>query len=55
MASAIQRKTLMHETFGLCVLLPKTHWRRAPAPGAVAKVKLNGAEVDVTVRSEDCD
>jgi len=55
MASAIQRKALTHEAFGLCVLLPKTHWRRAPAPGAVTKVKLNGTEAEVTVMTEECD
>ncbi|HQK95461.1 MAG TPA: hypothetical protein PLD23_18335 [Armatimonadota bacterium] len=55
MPSAIQRKALIHEAFGLCVLLPKTHWRRAPEPGGSARVLLNGAEVEVTVRSEECD
>ena len=54
LGATLTRKVLKRGDLGLCVLLPKTEWRRYPCCGA-AQVQVNGAACTVTVQVEDCD
>lgn len=54
MASAVRRKVLLRDDFGLCVCWPKTHWAHVPEAGQVGTVVIDGVERAVTVHSEAC-
>jgi hypothetical protein len=55
MAKAMRRRVLLRDDCGLCVLLPKTAWQDAPAPGRSFTAVVDGRRRRVTVFSEPCD
>jgi hypothetical protein len=54
MATAVKRKVLLHDDFGLCVLWPKTAWGRVPQPGGSFVADVDGARRRLGVVGEQC-
>jgi hypothetical protein len=50
----MKRKVLRHDVFGLCVLLPKTHWSKMPPPGKAFFAAVAGKRTRLRVASEAC-
>ena len=54
MATRIQRKVLLRDAFGLCVLWPKTAWGKLPQPGGSFMADVNGLRRRLGVVGEEC-
>lgn len=52
-AQGVVRKVLSRDDWGLCVLLPKTEWKKLPNKGP-ARIAVDGKEQRVVVRVEKC-
>lgn len=49
----VVRKVMKRDDFGLCVLLPKTEWKKLPDRGS-AQIIVNGKKQRVVVQVEQC-